>query len=52
MYAASGTMQGKVSPAKNEEDFWQMHEKMQEVLDHEYHGPQLTVMLEAWAHEA
>ncbi|KAN0079954.1 hypothetical protein V8E55_009520, partial [Tylopilus felleus] len=52
LYAASGTMQGKVSPAKNEEDFWKMHGKMQEVLDHEYYGLKLTVMLEAWAHEA
>ncbi|KAG6373944.1 hypothetical protein JVT61DRAFT_6107 [Boletus reticuloceps] len=51
-YAAYGSMEGKVSPAKNEEDFWKMHKKMQEVLNHSYHGPKLSATLKAWAQEA
>jgi len=45
-------MEGKILPAKNEEDFWKMHKKMQDVLDSEYHGPNLTATFKAWAHEA
>ncbi|KAF8440247.1 hypothetical protein L210DRAFT_3503961 [Boletus edulis BED1] len=51
-YAAHSMMEDKISPAKNEEDFWKMHKKMQDVLDHSYHGPKLTATLKAWAQEA
>ncbi|KAG6369275.1 hypothetical protein JVT61DRAFT_15521 [Boletus reticuloceps] len=51
-YAAHSTIEGKISLAKNEEDFWKMHKKMQDVLDHSYPWPQLTATLKDWAQEA
>ncbi|KAG6373165.1 hypothetical protein JVT61DRAFT_6782 [Boletus reticuloceps] len=51
-YKTNGTVDDKVPPSKNEEDFWQMHVKMDQVLADTYHGPKLTSMLKSWAREA
>ncbi|KAN0074447.1 hypothetical protein V8E55_011859 [Tylopilus felleus] len=52
MYATHGEMKGKMSPAKNEDDFWKMYCKMQQVIEDEYHGPKLAATLQEWAREA
>ncbi|KAG6369596.1 hypothetical protein JVT61DRAFT_14216 [Boletus reticuloceps] len=48
-YKTNGTVDDKVPPSKNEEDFWRMHVKMDQVLADTYHGPKLTSMLKSWA---
>ncbi|KAF8430632.1 hypothetical protein L210DRAFT_935021 [Boletus edulis BED1] len=52
MHKTNGTVDDKVPPSKNEEDFWRMHVKMDQVLADTYHGPKLTLMLKSWAQEA